>query len=218
LQRYNAKPESERAKTAPPTRNLGNDALVQLLHRQFPARIQANTVTDIHGALALADTFGFDLIIDGGAQAYKMASELAAKKIPVILGPTEHPYISGEEVPDRHEYPAPTESDAAKLSAAGVKIALASYAHGLGGAFPAITGKWLLIDAALAAGYGLPDDETLKALTIYPAQILGVADRVGSLEVGKDADVLVVDGPPLSIKSWVERVYVNGDLVHTRPH
>jgi imidazolonepropionase-like amidohydrolase len=66
------------------------------------------------------------------------------------------------------------------------------------------------------AGYGMSDDQVLKAVTLVPAQILGVADRVGSLEVGKDADVIVLDGPPLSVKTWVRRVYVNGELVHTK--
>lgn len=213
---YNAKPETERAKSPPPARNLGNDALVRLLHRELPARIQANTITDIHGAMALAQEFGFDLIIDGGAQAYQIKDELAAKKIPVIVGPVSHPYISGEEIPDRHEYPAPDERNAARLAAAGVDVAIASYSHGLGAIASGVTGKWLLIDAALAGGYGMPDDVILKAVTINAARILGVDKRVGSLEVGKDADVIILDGTPLSIKSWVERVYINGELVHTR--
>ena len=95
-------------------------------------------------------------------------------------------------------------------------IAIASYSHGLGGLAQPITGKWLLIDAALAQGYGLAEDEILRALTLYPAQILGVADRLGSLETGKDADVIILDGPPLSMKTWVESVYVGGELVYHR--
>ena len=215
-QAYNARPDSSRGKMAAPKREPGMDALVRVLHRQMPARIQANTVTDIRGAMRLADEFGFDLIINGGAQAYQMKSELAAKKIPVVLGPISHPFISGDEIPDLKEYPAPDERNAAWLREAGVPIAIASYSHGLGGLAQPITGKWLLIDAALAEGYGLPENEVLRALTIAPAQILGVADRLGSLEVGKDADVIVLDGPPLKMKTWVERVYVGGELVYER--
>ncbi|MDQ6830467.1 MAG: amidohydrolase family protein, partial [Gemmatimonadota bacterium] len=125
-------------------------------------------------------------------------------------------YISGEEIPDRREYPAPDERNAARLRAAGVDFAIASYAHGLGNIASGITGKWLLIDAALAGGYGLDDESILRAVTIAPARILGVAQRVGSIEPGKDADIIILDGPPLSIKSWVERVYVDGELVHQR--
>jgi imidazolonepropionase-like amidohydrolase len=193
------------------------DALVRVLHRELPARVQANTVTDIRGAMHLAEEFGFQLVINGGAQAYQMKEELAAKKIPVVLGPISHPFISGDEIPDLKEYPAPNERNAAWLRQAGVPIAIASYSHGLGGLAQPITGKWLLIDASLAEGYGLSEDDILRAVTIGPAQILGVADRLGSLEAGKDADVIVLDGPPLRMKSWVEKVYVSGELVYERP-
>jgi imidazolonepropionase-like amidohydrolase len=147
-----------------------------------------------------------------------MKQELAARKIPVVLGPISHPFISGEEIPDLHEYPAPNERNDAWLRQAGVPIAIASYSHGLGGLAQPITGKWLLIDAALAEGYGLSESDILQAVTLAPAQILVVADRLGSLEVGKDADVIVLDGPPLKMKSWVEKVYVSGELVYERPN
>jgi imidazolonepropionase-like amidohydrolase len=215
-QSYDARPEAERARTPAPRYDAGMDALVQVLRRKIPARIQANTVTDIRGAMRLAAEFGLDLVINGGAQAYQMKAELAAKKIPVVLGPISHPFISGEEIPDLKEYPAPDERNAAWLAAAGVPVSIASYSRGLGSLAAGVTGKWLLIDAALAEGYGMSQDEILRAVTINPARVLGVADRVGSLEVGKDADVIVLDGPPLSIKTWVERVYVDGELVHTR--
>ena len=215
-QLYDSRPDSAKSRAAAPKRDPGMDALVKVLHRQMPARIQANTVTDIRGAMRLADEFNFTLIINGGAQAYQMKEELAAKKIPVVLGPISHPFISGDEIPDLKEYPAPDERNAAWLRQAGVPIAIASYSHGLGGLAQPVTGKWLLIDASLASGYGLPDDEVLRSITLYPAQILGVADRLGSIETGKDADVIVLDGPPLSIKTWVESVYVGGELVYHR--
>jgi hypothetical protein len=76
---------------APPKRDPGMDALVRVIHRQMPARVQANTVTDIRGAMRLAEEFGFDLVINGGAK-YQMKEELAAKKIPVAR-PISHPFI-----------------------------------------------------------------------------------------------------------------------------
>src|SRR5437868_5921522 len=215
-QTYNVRGDTARNRSAAPKREPGMDALVRVLHKQMPARIQANTVTDIRGAMRLAEEFGFDLIINGGAQAYQMRAELAAKRIAVVLGPISHPFISGDEIPDLKEYPAPDERNAAWLRQAGVPIAIASYSHGLGGLAQPITAKWLLIDAALAGGYGLSEDDILRALTLYPAQILGVADRLGSLEPGKDGDVIVLDGPPLKMKTWVERVYVSGELVYDR--
>src|SRR5438552_18305818 len=99
-----------------------------------------------------------------------MKAEHAAKRITVVLEPISHPFISGEEIPDLKEYPAPDERNAAWLRQAGVPIAIASYSHGLGGLAQPITGKCLLIDAALAQGYGLADAEILRALPFYPAQ------------------------------------------------
>jgi imidazolonepropionase-like amidohydrolase len=108
------------------------------------------------------------------------------------------------------------ERNAAILAKAGVKIAIASYGFGFGGFGDAVQGKWLLLEAGLATGFDLPEEEALKAVTINAAQILGVADRVGSLEPGKDADVVILDGHPLNVKTWVKKVFVNGELVFTK--
>lgn len=197
-------------------RDLGMEALGRLLRKEIHARIQANNATDIRAALRLAQEFNFDVVIDGGAGAWEFKDELVARKIPVILGQVSHQYVSNEEIPDKQDYPKPDERLASRLTNAGVPTAMATFSRAFGTLAPAGTGKWLLIDAAIAAGYGMTDDQVLKAVTLVPAQILGVADRVGSLEVGKDADVIVLDGPPLSVKTWVQRVYVNGELVHTR--
>lgn len=210
--------EYQRNKTQKPdlARDLGLEALGRLLQKEFPARIQANAVADIRSALRLAEEFGFDLVIDGGAWAYEMRDQLVARQVPVVLGQVSHPYVSNEEIPDRTDYPPVDERTPARLTAAGVKVAIASFSRAFGTLAPAGTGKWLLIDAAIAGGYGLSDQDILKSITLNPAQILGVAGRMGSLEAGKDADVIVLDGPPLSIKTWVERVYVSGELVYER--
>ena len=210
--------EYQRNKASTPTlaRDLGMEALGRMLRREIPARIQANNATDIRAALRLAQDFNFDLIIDGAAGAWEFKDELAAKKIPVVLGQVSHQYVSNEEIPDKQDYPKPDERLAGRLTSAGIPTAMATFSRAFGTLAPAGTGKWLLIDAALAAGYGMSDEQVLRAVTLVPAQILGVADRVGSLDVGKDADVIVLDGPPLSMKTWVQRVYVNGELVYTK--
>lgn len=197
-------------------RDLGMEALGRLLRKEIPARIQANNATDIRAALRLAQEFGFDVVIDGGAGAWEFKDELAARKIPVVLGQVSHQYVSNEEIPDKQDYPKQDERLAGRLTNAGIPTAMATFSRAFGTLAPAGTGKWLLIDAAIAAGYGMTDDQVLRAVTLVPAQILGVADRVGSLEVGKDADVVVLDGPPLSVKTWVQRVYVSGELVYTK--
>ena len=210
--------EYQRNKTTNATlpRDLGMEALGRLLRREIPARIQANNATDIRTALRLAQEFNFDVVIDGGAGAWELRDELAARKVAVVLGQVSHQYISNEEIPDKQDYPKPDERLAARLTNAGIPTAMATFSRAFGTLAPAGTGKWLLIDAAIAAGYGMTDDQVLRAVTLVPAQILGVADRVGSLDVGKDADVIVLDGPPLSVKTWVQRVYVNGELVYTK--
>jgi imidazolonepropionase-like amidohydrolase len=197
-------------------RDLGMEALGKLLKREIPARVQANNATDIRNALGLAQEFGLDLILDGGAAAYEFRETLAARKVPVIIGQISNPYVSNEELPDRTDYPPVDEALAAKLHTAGVKTAIASFARAFGTLAPAGPSKWLLLDAGIAAGYGLSEEQVLAAVTLVPAEILGVAGRVGSLAAGKDADVLILDGPPLSMKTWVERVYVGGVVVHQR--
>jgi imidazolonepropionase-like amidohydrolase len=210
--------EYARNKQAKPDlpRDLGNEAFGAMLRREIPARIQANNATDIRSALRLGDEFGIDVIIDGGAMAYEFRNELAAKHIPVILGQVSHQYISNEEIPDKSDYPPVDERLAARLTAAGVTTAIATFSRAFGSLAPSGSGKWLLVDAAIAAGYGMSDADVLKAVTLVPATILGIEKRVGSLEAGKDADVIVLNGPPLSVKTWVERTYVSGELVHRR--
>ena len=210
--------EYQRNKASTPTtpRDLGMEALGRMLRREIPARIQANNPTDIRAALRLSQDFGFDLIIDGATGAWEFRDELAARKVSVVLGQVSHQYVSNEEIPDKSDYPKPDERLAGRLTNAGIPTAMATFSRAFGTLAPAGTGKWLLIDAAVAAGYGMTDEQVLKAVTLVPAQILGVADRVGSLDVGKDADVIVLDGPPLSVRTWVQRVYVNGELVYTK--
>ena len=197
-------------------RDLGMEALVRLLRREIPARVQANATRDIRVAMELAEEFGFELVIDGGAEAHRMRDELADWGIPVVLGPISHPYISGEEIPDPGEYGGVDERNVVWLHEAGVHVSLASFSRGFGPFGPGVAGQWLLIDAAIARGHGMSEADVLRAVTLSPAEVLGVADRMGSLEVGKDADVVVFDGDPLSIRTWASRVYVDGHLVYEK--
>ncbi|MEP7382472.1 MAG: amidohydrolase family protein [Gemmatimonadota bacterium] len=197
-------------------RDLGQGALGKLLRREIPARIQANAPVDIRNALGLSEEFGFDLIIDGGANAKSQMAQLSARKVPVVLGQVSHQYVSNEEIPDKSDYPPVDETLPATLTNGGVTTAIATFSRAFGSLAPSGSSKWLLLDAGIAAGYGMTEEQVLQAVTIIPARILGVQDRVGSLTVGKDADVIVLDGPPLSMKSWVERVYVGGTLVHEK--
>ena len=197
-------------------RDLGMEALARLLSGEIPARVQANAARDIRVARELSVEFGFQLVIDGGAGAHEMRDELADWGIPVVLGPISHPYVSGEEIPDESEYGGVDERNAVWLHEAGVHLSLASFSRGFGPFGPGVAGQWLLIDASIARGHGMSEADVLRAVTLSPAEVLGVDGRMGSLEVGKDADVVVFDGNPLSIRTWASRVYVDGRLVYER--
>jgi imidazolonepropionase-like amidohydrolase len=201
----------------PPARDLGKEALMGLLAKQFPARIEVDYLDDIRTAIRIAEEFDFDLILDSGLGAYKIKEVLAAKDIPVVLGPPTHPFVTGGEVSMNADlYNLMSEYNAVELTQAGVKIAIGSFGFGFGSFGGATQGRWLLIEAAYATGFGLSDEDALKAITINAAEILGVDDRVGSLEIGKDADIILLDGYPLHIKTWVDLVMINGEVVHER--
>ena len=105
---------------------------------------------------------------------------------------------------------------AGRLEKAGINIAFGSFSYGLGSLAKGITGKWLLIDAAISTGYGMSEQAVLRSLTLGAAEILGIEDKFGSLEKGKQADIILLDGDPLSIRTWVQKVYISGRLVYSK--
>jgi imidazolonepropionase-like amidohydrolase len=216
--RQKKKTGEEAASDKPPQRDLANEALIKLLQKEVPARIEANHTDDIRTAIRLAEEFDIDIVIDGGIGAYDLKDLLAVKGIPVILGPVSHNFmteIAGGRTLEL--FTKVNEYNAALLVDAGVKIAFASYGYSAGYTGSSHQGRWLLLEAGLATGFGLPDAAALKAVTINAAEILGIEDRVGSIEKGKDADLIILNGPPLDPKTWVERVYINGAQVYQLP-
>ena len=197
-------------------RDLSMESIGLLLERKIPARILANSPGDIRSAMNLASEFKFDLIIDGGASSDMYIKEIVRNKIPIILGPVSHPYISGDEIPELSEYPSIDEGLAGRLDNAGIKLAFGSFSYGLGSLAKGITGKWLLIDAAISTGYGMSEQSVLRSLTLSAAEILNIEDQIGSIEVNKKADLIILNGNPLSIKTWVEQVYISGRLVYRK--
>lgn len=216
LEDYAKKSPAERKKAAPPSRDPGKDAIALLLGRRIPARIEADLPEDILNALGIAEEFGLDLVIDGGLGAGKVRDLLAARKIPVVLSPVSHPLDSVRR-DDLAEARALDDARlAGRLTEAGVKVAISSRSADNRGSGKPTQGRWLLLEAALAAGSGLSEEDALKAVTINAAEILGVADRVGSLAPGKDADVVILSGPPLRAESLVERVFIDGRPAFSR--
>ncbi len=217
LKDYEKKTDEEKEKAPPPPRNLGMEVMIKLLNKDIPARIESDFVDDIRTAIRICEEFDIDLVIDSGLAAYKVKNILAEKNIPVVLGTPTHPFVQGGEVsmtPDL--YREMDDYNAAKLLKAGIKLALGSYGFGFGPLGNPTQGRWLLIEAAYLTGFNVSDEDALKMITINAAQILGVDNRVGSLEKGKDADVIMLDGYPLNIKTCVDQVFIDGESVYMR--
>jgi imidazolonepropionase-like amidohydrolase len=187
----------------PAGRDLGLEALARVIRRELPLRVQANTPDDIMNAVRVGKEFNLRLVIDVGAGAHLVAAELAAAGVPVVVGPS----IVGAGDGGRYEFAAHTEENAARLRRAGVHIALSTDDDG---------GRSVVMEAAVAKAHGLPEDEALKAITLSAAEILGVADRLGSIERGKDADLVIWDRHPLNTWAKAQQVIVGGRVVFER--
>jgi len=179
------------------------EAMIPVLQRKIPVFIYADEARQINAVVTWAEQENVKLVVAGGQDSWRVADLLREKNIPVILMP-----ILRTPMRDWEGYDTPF-SAAARLSQKGVRFCIA----GDGGAS---NERNLPYHAAMAAGFGLAKEEALKAITLYPAQILGVADRIGSLEPGKDATFIVTDGDPLEIVTRVERVFIQGKDVDLR--
>jgi imidazolonepropionase-like amidohydrolase len=178
----------------------------------LPVIVAANNIQEIQAAVAWADAEDLKLIIMGGADAWRVTDLLVAHHIPVIVTGTHRlPSRRWEDFDTPFTLPA-------KLYEAGVKFCISS-GMSWGGTPTAASTRNLPYHAGTAAAYGLPALEALKAVTVYPAQILGFADRAGSLAEGMDATLIITDGDPLEIPTHVERMFIEGrDIDLTSRH
>ena len=193
----------EHLSSKPASRDPGIEALGRVLRREVPLRVQANTPDDIMNAVRLAREFDLRLVIDVGVGAHAVAGKLAAAGVPVVVGPN----VIGAGGGGRYEFALHTEENAARLHRAGVKVALCTDDDG---------GRSVVVEAAVSRAHGLPEAEALKAITLGAAEILGVADRLGSIAKGKDADLVIWKGHPLSTWGRAEKVLVGGRVVFDR--
>ncbi|MCK7499657.1 MAG: amidohydrolase family protein [Comamonadaceae bacterium] len=169
-----------------------------MIKGERPLVIAANRLDDLLTALRIGEEFGVRIVIDGGAHAWRIKDRLAAGNVPVLLALRTDLGTTVETEGARHE-------NAALLQEAGVKIAFQSGGiQDLGG---------LLTAVQTAVRYGLAPDAALRALTINAAEIFGVADRLGSLEKGKYADIVIFDSDPTLTAARVRTVIVNGQVV-----
>jgi imidazolonepropionase-like amidohydrolase len=188
------------AERKPVDRDLGLEALGRVLRREIPWRQHCHRADDIATAIRLSREFGYDLVIDHGTEAHLLAGLIAAQSIPVIIGPL---FTSRSKVELRNRSLA----NPGRLAAAGITIAITTD-------HPVVPINFLIHQASLAVKEGLDAETALRAVTINPARILGVADRIGSLEPGKDADLVIWSGDPLDVTSRAERAYQAGREIY----
>ena len=186
-------------------RDLRLEALAGVLDGKQAVVIVADAKRDIEAAIEFAEEQGLRMILGGGRDAWKVKETLAEKNIPVLLGMTQS--LPNED-DDPYDQPYRTPGE---LVAAGVKIAFTS---GTGGGFgpggPHLA-RTTPYEASTAMPYGLSEEEAIKAMTLNPAEIFGVADRLGSIEVGKLANLIVTDGNPLEITTQIRHVIIAGE-------
>jgi imidazolonepropionase-like amidohydrolase len=184
-----------------PGRDLRLDELVRVLKREIPLLVTAQRAQDIVSAIRVAKEFSFRLILDGAAEAYLLIDQIKEANVPVIIHPTMARAGMGETENLSME-------TASELKKAGISVALQS---GFESYVPKT--RVVLYEAAVAAANGLSFEEALGTVTIDAARILGIADRVGSLEAGKDADLALFDGDPFEYTSHVTGVLIQGEIV-----
>jgi len=172
-------------------------AMIPALNGEIPVVVAAEGAAQINDAITWAKEEKLRLVIRGGRDALYVAERLKAEKVPVIL-------TSTMAAPNRdHESYDGAYNAPAQLHAAGVKFAIAG---GSGGLY-SYRLPW---EAGVAVAFGLPEEEALKSVTINAAEFMGIADKVGSLEVGKEATLLITTGTPLDMTSNIEQSYIQG--------
>jgi imidazolonepropionase-like amidohydrolase len=183
-----------------PARNLDLEVMAAVLDGRVPMMITAQRATEILAALRLQREFGFRMILDGAAEAYLVADEVRAAGVPVILHPTMARHGGTLE--------NATLESAKLLRDAGITVALQS---GFEGYVPKT--RVVLFEAAMAAAYGLTFEQALATVTVDAARILGIDDRVGSLQPGHHGDLVLFDGDPFEYTSKVCAVIIEGVVV-----
>ena len=183
-----------------PARDLRLETLARVLDGELPLLVTAHRYYDILAALRLAEEFDLRLVLDGAAEIHLVVDRVRGAGVPVVLHPTMSRAVGEAENLSMET--------AASLDRAGIPFALQS---GYESYVPKT--RVVLFEAAVAAAYGLPFERALGSVTIDAARLLGIADRVGSLEVGKDGDLALYDGDPFEYTSHCTGVVIEGEVV-----
>lgn len=172
------------------------EAMIPVVQGRLPLVIDANRASEIESAINLAKEFSLRIIISGGAEAWMVAPKLAAARVPVIVGALNNIPLSFAMLGARQE-------NAALLRQAGAQVLINGGSDGF-------NARNVRFEAGVAVAFGLPWEDALRAVTLTPAETFGIADRVGSLQVGREANVVVWSGDPFEPMTRAERVLVRG--------
>jgi imidazolonepropionase-like amidohydrolase len=186
----------DRGDGEPVDRDLRWETLGMVLRREIPWRQHCHRADDIATAMRLADEFGYRLVIDHGTEAAPLADRIAERGVPVLIGPL---LTSRSKVELRNRSLA----NPGRLAAAGVELGIITD-------HPVVPVQLLHVQAALAVKEGLDPAAALRAVTLVPARVMGVDDRVGSLLAGKAATLCIWSGDPLDVRSRVEAAWIDG--------
>ncbi len=186
---------------------LDLEAMIPVIEGKLPLLIAADRASDIDAALRLAREFNLKIMIDGGAEAWMVADRLAAARVPVLTGAMNN-------IPGGFSALGQRQENAALLRKAGVAVALIGNAGG--GDEEAFNVRNIKQEAGNAVAYGMTWDDALRAVTLTPAEVFGVSDRVGSLQAGREGNVVVWSGDPFEFTTRVEHVFVRGREYHDK--
>ncbi|MDI6846419.1 MAG: amidohydrolase [Candidatus Saccharicenans sp.] len=200
LENYEREKKKNPSATAP-ARDLKKEALLLVLDKKIPVHIHVSSADDIMTAVRLAEEFGFrELSLAHAEEAYRVAEELARHRVKVVVGPRMVIYDEHNRLINLADY----------LCRRGVEVSIMTDAD-------VIQQPFLRAQAAIAVKYGMDPEAALRAITINPARLAGVADRLGSLEKGKDADLVVWSGDLFDIRQQALRVFIEGREVFRAP-
>lgn len=200
---YRRRREQARADDEPFERDIGKENLVRVLDGELPLRVHAHRADDIMTVFRIAEEFGIEeLSIEHATEGHLIADQFAERDVPAVVGPS----ISSAT---KYELRNLTFETPGILHEAGVDVAIQTDA-------PVLPQQHLDVCVGLAVREGFPQEAALAAVTRTPAEILGVHDRVGTLEVGTDADIAVWDGPFYEMGSRTQHVFVDGEHVFDR--
>ncbi|MCL6479246.1 MAG: amidohydrolase [Peptococcaceae bacterium] len=183
-----------------PDRDLGMESLARVLSGEIPLRVHAHRADDIMTALRIAREFNIKLVVEHCTEGHRVAGELAAQGVNAVIGP-----IIGNRA--KVELKGISLETARVLADADVDFAIMTD-------HPVVPIQYLGISAGLAVRGGLDEERALRAVTVGAARIVGLDDRIGSLEPGKDADVVIMDGHPFDVRSRVVKVLISGQIVY----